>query len=161
MSFIKQKEDQRVVIRSYEESDFDRLALIHDQARLNELALADLSEAFVPFKIAAKEEGLFDYEVVVAELNDEVVGFVAFASSEIAWLYVDPKYSRKGIGRALLANALDKTTPDVHIEVLAGNEAALALYSSFGFKIEATAHGRMPGNEMFEVCVHVLSRISE
>ena len=45
------------------------------------------------------------------------------------------------------------------IEVLAGNLPALALYKKFGFEVETTQSGRMPGNEEFSVTVHVLSKL--
>lgn len=45
-----------IVIRPYQEPDFNRLAEIHDAARRQELAAASLSCAFVPFVIASKEK---------------------------------------------------------------------------------------------------------
>lgn len=145
-------------IRPYEEKDFEHLAAIHDPARKNELALASLSNAFLPFKVAAEREGLFDYTVYVAEHNQMIVGFVAFSKEEVAWLYVDVNFSRKGVGKCLMDFALRQLGDDVSIEVLAGNEPALGLYRSFGFKIKETVHGKMPGNERFPVTVHVMRR---
>ena len=55
------------MIREYEEKDWDRLIQIHDEARKQELKYADLKDAFIPFEEAAKNEGLFAYEVCVAE----------------------------------------------------------------------------------------------
>ena len=42
------KKISTIQIRPYQETDFERLAQIHDCARKNELALADLSAAFIP-----------------------------------------------------------------------------------------------------------------
>lgn len=147
-----------VNIRPYEKMDFERLAQIHDGARKNELALAGLSEAFVPFEQAAVREDFFDYKVYVAEYDGTVAGFIAFNEEEIAWLYVDIDYSRRGIGRSLVNFALQRLGGDVSIEVLAGNEPAAALYASFGFQIQETLSGVMPGNEEFPVTVHVMRR---
>lgn len=69
-------------IRPYKETDFERLAAIHDPARKKELALASLSEAFLPFKVAIEREGFFDYAVYVAEYDQFVVGFIAFSEEE-------------------------------------------------------------------------------
>ncbi len=148
----------KITIRAYENRDFDAICHIHDPARKNELALAGLSEAFLPLTIAADREDLFDYRVYVAESNDQVLGFVAFTEDELAWLYVDVNYSRHGIGSRLIRYALEKMQEDISIEVLAGNQPALAAYSKFGFYIYETVHGKMPGNEAFPVTVHVLKR---
>lgn len=145
-------------IREYEEKDFERLCQIHDPARKNELALANLSAAFLPLSVAAEREGLFDYQVFVAEQGGLVVGFAACSDAELAWLYVDRDFTRQGVGSALMDHALKRIGNDAEIEVLAGNDPALALYAKFGFAVVRTVTGVMPGNESFPVTVHVLKR---
>ena len=71
-----------------------------------ELELAGLTAAFLPMEVAAERESFFDYEVAVAEYDNEVRGFIAYEPPELAWLYVDPRFHREGIGRALAAYAL-------------------------------------------------------
>lgn len=86
-------------IRKYQESDFSTLCEIHDPARKQELAAANLTAAFIPFKIASQKEGLFDdYQVYVAQKDKTTVGFVAFNDEELGWLYVKPEYQHQGIG---------------------------------------------------------------
>lgn len=153
--------EQHIHIRPYQETDYTYLCKIHDSARQDELALAGLADAFLPLSIAAKREGLFDYHVYVAEYDGIVSGFVAFSEDEIAWLYVDPNYSHRGIGTNLLRYAMQFTNDEVSIEVLAGNSPAIMLYSSLGFVIQETLSGKMPGNEEFSVTVHVMKRRSE
>ncbi len=143
-------------IRAYEPGDFAALCRIHDPARQKELALAGLSEAFLPLQIAAEREDLFGYSLYVAEYDGAVSGFVAFTQEELAWLYVDVALTRRGIGRALMAFALEHMDEDVTIEVLVGNQPAISLYESFGFQISQTISGVMPGNEEFPVSVHVM-----
>ncbi len=147
-----------IYIRPYEERDFERLCQIHDPARKNELELSGLSAAFVPLTIAAQRENLFEYQLYVAEIEGQAVGFVAFTEDELAWLYVDVDLTRRGIGSSLIRFALEKMEADVTIEVLAGNAPAIAIYSSFGFAIEETLTGSMPGNEDFTVTVHIMKR---
>ena len=147
-----------MIIRRYREKDFDSLAEIHDGARKQELAFAHLSEAFIPFSIAAEREKLFAYNVYVAEISDKVVGFVAFCDDEIAWLYVDTASFRNGIGKKLVEFALNNTSENVTIEVLSGNSPALNLYSKCGFHIAETVSGVMPGNEAFSVTVHCMRK---
>lgn len=143
-------------IRPYRNADYPRLCAIHDAARRNELALAGLSDAFLPLEVAAGREGLFDYALRVAELDGQAAGFAAFTDDELAWLYVDPALARRGVGRALVEYALSEMGRPVSIEVLAGNAPALALYEGCGFCRTETLTGKMPGNEDFSVTVHVL-----
>ena len=150
--------DQHIHIRPYQDADFAYICRIHDSARQNELALSGLADAFLPLSIAAKQEGLFAYHVYVAEYDGIVSGFVAFSENEIAWLYVDINYSRRGIGTNLLRYAMQFAEDEVSIEVLVGNMPAIMLYSSLGFVIEETLSGKMPGNEDFSVTVHVMKR---
>ena len=144
------------VIRNYCEEDWPRLQAIHDAARLDELRLAGLEEAFLPLAVAAEAEGLFDYTVRVACLEETAAGFSAFAEGELAWLYVDPALSRRGVGTRLVRDALEQLGRPVAIEVLAGNEPARRLYERCGFRLIETVSGRMPGNESFSVTCHVL-----
>ncbi|MDY3049028.1 MAG: GNAT family N-acetyltransferase [Rothia sp. (in: high G+C Gram-positive bacteria)] len=150
---------KEIEVRPYRPEDFERLCQIHDAARLDELELAGLVDAFLPLDIAADREGLFEYRVIVAEVEGVVAGFAAFSAGELAWLYVDREYCRQGIGAGLVDAALQQMDDAVSIEVLAGNLPALALYKKFGFEVETTQSGRMPGNEEFSVTVHVLSKL--
>ena len=143
-------------IRPYRNADYPRLCAIHDAARRNELALAGLSDAFLPLEVAAGREGLFDYTLRLAELDGQTAGFAAFTEDELAWLYVDPALARRGVGRALVEYALSEMGRPVSIEVLAGNAPALALYEGCGFRRTETLTGKMPGNEDFSVTVHIL-----
>lgn len=148
-----------MIIRKYKETDWAYLMQIHDSARMQELEYAGLPDAFVPLEIAAVREGLFDYELYVAEEQGIPVGFTAFAEEELAWLYVSPAHLRQGIGRALVQFVLDhvKTRP-MYLEVLCNNTPALALYESMGFETTETVTGQMPGNEAFAVSVHCMKR---
>ena len=64
--------------------------------------------------------------------------------------------ARRGVGRALVEDALERMERPVSIEVLEGNGPALALYLGCGFREAGTASGQMPGNEAFSVTCHVL-----
>lgn len=146
-------------IRNYNKCDWNAIERIHDRARKIELKLAGLDEAFLPLKIAAERERLFDYPgLFVAERDGEVVGFAACTEDELAWLYVDPENMRKGIGRMLSEHALNRFPEIRYIEALKGNEPALTLYKSLGFQLIGIKKGHMPGNEDFAVEVYDLRR---
>ena len=140
-----------ISIRRFQRPDLEAVARVHDPARLIELELAGLSAAFLPFDVAAEREGFFDYDIAVAERGGAILGFVAYEPGELAWLYVDPRRHREGVGRALAEYALERCGPSVLVEVLVGNAPALSLYRSLGFDMLETAKGVMPGNEEFRV----------
>ena len=146
-------------IRPYEKKDYEAVSRIHDAARKIELALANLSDAFLPFSVASEREDFFHYpHSDVATWGNEVVGFSAYTDEELAWLYICPTLHRQGIASALIANAL-KTQPGIcEIEVLVGNEPAKALYETFGFTLEKIVSGVMPGNETFPVKVYCMHK---
>ncbi|MBD5468479.1 MAG: GNAT family N-acetyltransferase [Lachnospiraceae bacterium] len=148
-----------MIIRDYQKADWDSIERIHDRARKIELCLAGLSDAFLPLRVAAECEGLFDYPgLFVAEREGQVVGFTACTEEELAWLYVDPANMRKGIGRILATHAITMFPGIRYIEVLKGNEPAIALYKSLGFRATGIEKGNMPGNECYSVEVCTFSR---
>lgn len=155
----EEKQQSHFTIRNYEEKDWPRLMEIHDAARKMELQHAGLEQAFVPLEIAAEREGLFEYTVCVACEGENVVGFVAYAEDELAWLYVDPACMHCGIGKSLVNYVLEHDVErPLLIEVLEGNIPAVKLYESCGFEIRETASGVMPGNEEFAVRAYVMQK---
>ena len=73
--------------------------------------------------------------------NGELIGFVAGdprpseGASWIATLAVDPRYQRRGIGRALLHACEEKTKlPRMKLTVRMSNHAAIALYEKEGYR---------------------------
>ena len=82
----------------------------------------------------------------VAEDKDGVSGIIGLrelsGEGEITNVAVDQSKRRRGIGRALVKRVLDECDAlnigDVTLEVRVSNEAAIALYDSFGFKSEGT-----------------------
>ncbi|MDE7262910.1 MAG: GNAT family N-acetyltransferase, partial [Oscillospiraceae bacterium] len=145
--------------RTYNPTDWPAIESVHDQARVLELKLAGLEDAFLPLRIAAEREGLLDYPgLFVAELDEEIVGFSACSEEELAWLYVSPAHMRQGIGRRLSEYALQQFPEIRCIEVLKGTEPARKLYESLGFTTVSIESGRMPGNESFMVEVYSMKK---
>lgn len=144
-------------IRPYNPADWPDLCAVHDAARRHELAAAGLDEAFLTLEQTAENEGLFDGELWVHEHEGRVHGFVAFADHELNWLYVSPSAFRQGIGRALLRHALQASDGRMTTEVLEGNQAALQLYLSEGFRVVRRVEGRLTGNEAFAAVGFVLA----
>ncbi|WP_230595368.1 GNAT family N-acetyltransferase [Xanthomonas vasicola] len=80
---------------------------------------------------------------------------MAYDAQELAWLSVAPDAQRRGVGAALVA-AVPQDRPNVlSLELLQGNDTALAFYQRCGFGITGR-HGRMPGHERFAVRVQAM-----
>jgi GNAT superfamily N-acetyltransferase len=125
---------------------------------MDELRAAGLADAFLTLEQTAQNEGLFDGTVVVALAHDQIQGFVAFTANEVTWLYVYPAAYRTGVGRALLRHAIACCGGNLTIELLVGNEPALHLYLSEGFRMVKRVDGRLTGNEAFAASGYVLQR---
>jgi ribosomal protein S18 acetylase RimI-like enzyme len=148
---------QGVYIRPYISSDWVRLCEIHDAARVFELSGAGLLDAFLTLEQTGAAEGLFDATLLVAEVEGRVEGFVGYTEDELTWLYVNPQLFRRGIATALVRAALETAAGPLSLDVLVGNEAALALYLKEGFRVVKTASGKLAGNEKFPATAHVLT----
>ena len=138
-----------ITIRPYQAADWPRLCEIHDASRLDVLRLTVGTDAFLSLEQTADTEGLFDNKLFVAEVDQRVQGFVAYRDEELAWLYVDPRSYRNGVGRALVRHAVADSAPTMTIELLEGNTPALALYLSEGFTVTERIEGKLVGNEAF------------
>jgi ribosomal-protein-alanine N-acetyltransferase len=73
--------------------------------------------------------------------NGELIGFIAGdprPSEGVSWvatIAVDPRYQRRGIGRALLHACEAKTTmPSMKLTVRMSNEPAISLYEKEGYR---------------------------
>lgn len=148
-----------MIIRRVTDRDLEEIAAIHDAARKEELKLAGLEDAFLPFSVCAERENLFGYEgLFVAETEGRILGFAACSREELAWLYVWPTVFRRGIGSSLVSCVL-KAYPEIrYVEVLKGNFPAAALYEKMGFSMVREISGSMPGNEHFPVRVLLYER---
>jgi len=138
-----------------------------DATAFQPLRLAALREAPSAFGSSYEEEVAFPASVIEGRLaekpdrgpfgafeGNELVGLVALGRENmnklshkaLIWgMYVAPKARGKGVGRALLREALSlaRSVPgvrQVNVSVNATNAGAIALYESVGFKV----YGREP-----------------
>lgn len=71
-------------------------------------------------------------ETLVAAQAGNPVGFISLLDSFIGGLFVAPAQQGKGIGRRLIAHALD-LKGELSLEVYTANEQAMRFYRSLGF----------------------------
>lgn len=83
-------------------------------------------------------------QVTVAEAGKEIVGFIAVSGDWVEQLYLDPAWTRRGIGSRLL---MDATTalPVVKLHCFQSNTGARRFYERHGFV--AVSFGDGTGNE--------------
>lgn len=107
------------------------------------------------------------HELLVAEIDDEVVGYLKLtpptplASNahvrHIIGLAVHPDHRRRGVARALLSAAMERARTagwtKLSLRVLAPNVQAQNLYRASGFKTEGVLRGefRIDGEEIDDV----------
>ena len=105
------------------------------------------AEHAIPAKLALGD-GLL---LVAEETAGQVAGTImAGWDGHRGWLYavaVDPVAQRQGVGRALVAAALDRLAArgcgKVNLQIRAGNTAVVAFYERLGFAVEPrTSMGR-------------------
>jgi len=88
-------------------------------------------------------------ETWVAQYDGEPVGFIGLLDSFIGGLFVSPEAQGQGIGRALIAHALERKH-SLELEVYALNESAVGFYRRLGF-VEVSRRPTDDNNLPFEV----------
>ena len=136
--------DKRLNIRSIAEEDIPALLDIERQQNG-----APWSEK--AFQNELKQpQGVF----LVGHLGAQVVGYagawVLVDEAHIITVAVHPDHLRNGFARrliqTLLAECFEKGARCATLEVRRGNDPAIKLYESFGFKVAATRKGYYPDN---------------
>lgn len=147
---------RRIITRPAVPSDAAALARIH--VRAWQAAYPGLVEPHVLLALSVREHEhrwreilsgeRGDNYTIVAELDGEVAGFCVVAApsrdkdepegvAEIAAIYADPSAQGRGLGKALMHDAIASLGPEWHtltVWTLAENYRALAFYAAFGFK---------------------------
>ncbi|WP_297679840.1 glutamine-hydrolyzing GMP synthase [Helicobacter sp.] len=99
-------------------------------------ATQQVSEAFITHRCKEIEK---DYiakaeEILIAKKAGEWLGFIAVKSNEITLLFVAPQYFSKGIGKALLKEAINWHLYKFDSIILNSRKQTLGFYQSLGFK---------------------------
>lgn len=138
----------QAIIRPYKPDDWPAVCAVHDRARPDELHGSCDSRAFVP--LAEDQEDGANFlrsQKFVACMGEggQIVGFVGVDGTYLSWLYVDPAYYGRGIGRQMLRFAVELMGPEGWTVTLAGNTRARRLYESEGFQVIRTSQGSNAG----------------
>ncbi len=135
------------IIRDYRPEDWPAVCRVHDRSRPDELRGSFDVRAFIPLADDPEGEYVESCTMFVAQQGDEILGFAGIDEPYLAWLYVDPAYYRRGVGRALLRHCLARLDEDAWTLACGNNDAALGLYESEGFVVESRFTGDNAGYE--------------
>lgn len=86
----------------------------------------------------------------VAELDGNVVGFVALMGNEIGAIFLQPNYHGKGIGKALMDKA-NELHSSLEVEVFKANAIGRKFYSRYGFEFLDEKHHEPTGQPLLRL----------
>jgi len=92
-------------------------------------------------------------QIWVCELQEQIVGFIAFCSGWIEHLYIHPDRQRCGIGSALLAVA-QAAEPRLRLWTFQCNWPARRFYEAHGFAIEEMTDGATNEERQPDILYH-------
>jgi putative acetyltransferase len=128
-----QKSSEADVIRRYRSDDLEDVVAVW-------AAASAVAHPFLSAEFLAVERHdiatvyLPNAETWVWEPEGQVVGFVSLLGNEVGALFVDQKFHRGGIGRALMDHALE-LREELEVEVFTENVIGRAFYAKYGFQL--------------------------
>ena len=127
----------------------EELGELEDLQRRASLALDEYRDALLahPDAIALPAEQIDRGEVVVAEIDGRLTGFAVVLDhdgmAELDGLFVEPELWRRGIGLALVEDAVHHArSRGLSLMTVVANPGAREFYERCGFTIEGTAETR-------------------
>ncbi|AWK86199.1 GNAT family N-acetyltransferase [Azospirillum thermophilum] len=141
-----------------------RAAVAGDAPRCAEIFLNGRRRAFPwqppdRFRLEDYDACVHDEEVLVAEVEGRVVGFVSIDRPDrfINALFIDPGWCNRGIGSALLREALGRLEGTALLSCAARNAAARAFYENQGWT-PVPPPGTTPSGEAEPLVLYRMSR---
>ncbi len=128
-------------IRPGRSEDAQAIADAHIDSRREAMPWLPVLHSRAETIIYFAEQVLAKEEVLVAEVNRIVVGFVALEGELIDHLYVSPGYQRRRIGDELLAAAKRLRPKGLRLWTFQRNLRARRFYEARGFKVSELTDG--------------------
>lgn len=120
-------------IRQYKESDLD--SVLDSWEVATRLAHEFLNDDFIAQEREnIKEVYLPNTDTWVAEIENEVRGFIALMGNEVGAIFLQPDFHGKGIGGALMDKA-QELHGNLEVEVFKANSIGRNFYSKYGFEL--------------------------
>jgi putative acetyltransferase len=122
-----------VQIRQYKESDLE--SVLDSWEIATRLAHEFMKDDFIAQERKNVEEVyLPNTDTWVAEIDNEVRGFIALMSNEVGAIFLQPDCHGKGIGKALMDKA-QELHGNLEVEVFKANSIGRKFYSKYGFEL--------------------------
>lgn len=140
---------QEFIIRDYRAEDFDAVTILWRISREKSVPEFQLEKGhfFYEDRDYFRNYVLRNNQVWVVELQNHPVGFMAMNKDFVDQLYIHPDYQRRGIGKALLNFAIEKSPDHVWLYTLQINVNARAFYEKNGFVAEKFGVSPPPESE--------------
>ena len=127
-------------VRDYDEQDFEAVAAVYANAKLDELRFEQRPFTLTP---------LGDDPVILSAFREStvlvcedggiggIVGFAASAPGQLRALFVHSDARGRGVGQALLSAVMAKERGPLSLNVAKSNTPAVGFYEKFGFAVAA------------------------
>lgn len=132
--------DERLRIRPAEREDADSITRVFLASKATLRFLPNIhTDEETSFFIA--NIVLRDQDMLVAETNGEIGGFIAMHGDMVEHLYVRPDLLRRGIGSALLERAKERLPSGFRLWVFQDNVPARRFYERHGLRLVEETDG--------------------
>lgn len=142
-------QDKLLNIIEFRKSDLDSLRSLFLKVRQDAFVWADPST----FDLLDFDDQTKGEYILTALYDEEVAGFIAvwIRDNFIHHLYIDQRFHKLGIGKALLEAALEKTKFPVTLKCHDKNVEAIVFYTKVGFIEKARNENENGGYILFEL----------
>jgi GNAT superfamily N-acetyltransferase len=134
-----------VKLRAANSNEAGAIADIHSAARREAMPWLPVLHSAEETRAWVATIVLPNQDVLVAEDDDQVVGYVALDGAKLNDLYVRPGWQGRGIGTALLAAAKAASPGELCLWAFQRNDGARRFYERHGFAVIELTDGA--GNE--------------
>lgn len=139
----------KINIREYKEDDWGKVLEIFNEGKRYELkGSVDVQEIIPLNKDNVLLKSFYESTIIVAENDNDILGFAGYNEELVSFLFVDSKYYKKKIGSTLLENILSKTGKKAWLLVAKTNISAQKLYKKYKFQIVESFIGNYNGNKV-------------
>jgi len=136
-------------IRAYKESDLN--AVLDSWEAATRLAHEFMADNFIALQRKnVAEVYLPNTDTWVAEVDGDVMGFIALMGSEVGAIFLQPSHHGKGIGKALMDKA-QSLHGNLEVEVFKENTIGRNFYSKYGFELLEEKFHEPTGQELLRL----------
>jgi len=133
-------------IRPYRDTDWAVVREIYDLAKPDEMRGVVPASEIPALETDPTMMALFHgSQILVMEEAGHLVGFGGYRDTFITWLFVHPKFRRRGVAVALVREILARLDGTITLNVATTNIAAQNLYKRIGFTVEREFIGQFNG----------------